>query len=189
MAAAKIEAMWDMDGRDHPVLVLEKKRGKINLAEVEDLLRYSKNGAFQGNYVLLIRAGEATCGGSGWIDDLEEPKGDQWALYQVEAEEPCPVCGQLAPPFEWCPMCGESLTGKDLNAEQAMGNAEFLLESMKREALRMIESTDLQETRKAWYHSHLGALDFARQMGLITEERRQQLYKQFQREANNGKDR
>ena len=25
MAAAKIEAMWDMDGRDHPVLVLEKK--------------------------------------------------------------------------------------------------------------------------------------------------------------------
>ena len=35
----------------------------------------------------------------------------------------------------------------------------------------------------AWYHSHLGSLDFARQMGLITEERRQQLYKEF------GKDR
>ena len=33
-------------------------------AEVEDLLRYSKSGAFQGNYVLIIRAGEATCGGS-----------------------------------------------------------------------------------------------------------------------------
>lgn len=188
MASAKIEAMWDMDGRDHPVLVVEKKRGKINLAEVEDLLRYSKSGAFQGNYVLIIRAGEATCGGSGWMDE-EEPKGDQWELYQVEAEEPCPVCGQLAPPFEWCPMCGESLTGKELNAEQAMGNAEFILESMKREAIRMIESTDLQETRKAWYHSHLGSLDFARQMGLITEERRQQLYKKFQREANNGKDR
>ena len=60
MAAAKIEAMWDMDGRDHPVLILEKKRGKINLAEVEDLLRYSKSGAFHGNYVLLFRAGDAT---------------------------------------------------------------------------------------------------------------------------------
>ena len=30
----KIKVMWDMDGRDHPVLVLEKKRGKINLAAV-----------------------------------------------------------------------------------------------------------------------------------------------------------
>lgn len=35
MAAAKVEAMWDMDGMDHPVLVVEKKRGKLNLAEVE----------------------------------------------------------------------------------------------------------------------------------------------------------
>ena len=121
--------------------------------------------------------------------DEEEPKGDQWSLYQVEAGEPCPVCGELAPPFEWCPTCGESLTGKDLNAEQAMERAEYLLSSMKHEALRMIESTDLQETRKAWYHSHLGSLDFARQIGLITEERRQQLYKEFQKEANHGADR
>ena len=96
---------------------------------------------------------------------------------------------KLAPPFEWCPTCGESLTGKDLNAEQAMERAEYLLSSMKHEALRMIESTDLQETRKAWYHSHLGSLDFARQIGLITEERRQQLYKEFQKEANHGADR
>ncbi len=184
--AAKVEAMWDMDGMDHPVLVVEKKRGKLNLAEVEDLLRYKKSGAFQGNYVLIIRATEATCGGSGWTDE-KEPKGDQWSLYMVESEEPCPVCGELAPPFEWCPMCGKSLTGKDLNAEQAMGNTEHLLESMKREALRMIEKTDRQETRAAWYHSHLGSLDFARQIGLITEERRQELYKQFQKEANHGK--
>ena len=34
MAAAKVEAMWDMDGMDHPVLVVEKKRGKLNLAEL-----------------------------------------------------------------------------------------------------------------------------------------------------------
>lgn len=48
MAAAKVEAMWDMDGRDHPVLVVEKKRGKLNLAEVEDLLRYSKKRSISG---------------------------------------------------------------------------------------------------------------------------------------------
>lgn len=121
--------------------------------------------------------------------DEEEPKGDQWSLYQVEAGEPCPVCGKLAPPFEWCPTCGESLTGKDLNAEQAMGNAEYILEVMKRETIHAIESAERQEARKAWYYSHLGSLDFARQIGLITEERRQQLYKEFQKEADHGEDR
>ncbi len=171
MAAAKIEAMWDCDMHDNSILVLEKKRGKLNLSEVGDFLRYEKSGSFQGHWAMIINATEATCGGSGWMYE-EEPKGDQWELYRVEQGEPCPVCRKLAPPFEWCPMCGESLTGKDLNAEQAMERAEYLLSSMKHEALRMIESTDLQETRKAWYHSHLGSLDFARQIGLITEERR-----------------
>lgn len=31
----------------------------------------------------------------------------------------------------------------------------------------------------AWYYSHLGSLDFARQIGFISEERRQELYKEF----------
>lgn len=176
-----IEAVWDQDAHDNNILVLEKAEGKINLGEAEDLLRNSKNGSFQGNYVMIIRASEEKI--------MENPEGDQWILYKAEAGEPCPVCGELAPPFEWCPMCGESLTGKDLNAEQAMEKAEYLLSSMKHEAQRMIESTDLQETRKAWYHSHLGSLDFARQIGLITEERRRQLYKEFQREANHEENR
>ena len=31
-------------------------------------------------------------------------------------------------------------------------------------------------SRLAWYWSHIGAIDLARQMGVITEERRQELY-------------
>ncbi len=68
--------------------------------------------------------------------------------------------------------------------------AEKLLEAMKKEAVNMIKSTGFQETKKAWYHSHLGSIDFARQMGLISEKRRQQLYKEFKEELKEaGNDR
>lgn len=63
-----------------------------------------------------------------------------------------------------------------------IGDAEKLLEAMKKEAINMIKSSGIQETQKAWYHSHLGSIDFARQMGLITEQRRMQLYKEFEKE-------
>lgn len=65
--------------------------------------------------------------------------------------------------------------------------AEKLLEAMKQETIHMIKSTGIQETRKAWYHSHLGSIDFARQMGLISEERRRQLYKEFNTELKEEK--
>lgn len=45
----------------------------------------------------------------------------------------------------------------------------------------MIESTHVLSATNAWYYSHLGSLDFARQMGLISEERRQELYHEFSR--------
>jgi hypothetical protein len=53
---------------------------------------------------------------------------------------------------------------------------------MRREATEMIRAGSTYEGKMAWYHSHLGSLDFARQMGLITEERRQQLYKEFSKD-------
>ena len=65
----------------------------------------------------------------------------------------------------------------------AVEKAENLLESMKQEALREIGRTDRQEIAAAWFHSHLGSLDFARQAGLITENRRRRLYREFQAEA------
>ena len=36
MAAAKIEAFWDQDLYDNSILIISKKRGKLNMAEVED---------------------------------------------------------------------------------------------------------------------------------------------------------
>ena len=70
---------------------------------------------------------------------------------------------------------------------QLSKTAEELLEAMKTESLRMIKSTHVLSVKNAWYYSHLGSLDFARQMGLISEERRQELYREFSKaiESNN----
>lgn len=59
--------------------------------------------------------------------------------------------------------------------------AEEHLEAMKAESLRMIQATKDPSVKKAWYNSHLGSLDFAKEMGLISEERRQELYREFSR--------
>lgn len=58
---------------------------------------------------------------------------------------------------------------------------EAILEGMAEESLRMIHSTGMSDAKNAWYYSHLGSLDFAMQMGLISEKRRQELYREFNR--------
>ena len=40
----------------------------------------------------------------------------------------------------------------------------------------MIAASSKEDGRVAWYWSFIGSLDMARQLGLITEERRQELY-------------
>lgn len=85
MAAAKIEAMWDQDAFGNHLLIISKKRGKLNLEEVGDFLRYSTSGRLQGHYVVVINATEATCGAQWGFD--EAPQGDTWELYQVEEGE------------------------------------------------------------------------------------------------------
>ena len=67
MAAAKIEAMWDCDMHDNNILVLEKKRGKLNLSEVGDFLRYEKSGRFQGAWVMMCSATESNSGLTGRV--------------------------------------------------------------------------------------------------------------------------
>lgn len=176
------EPLWS----GHMNRVYISKVFKLNLDEIGDFLRYSPLGIYQGNYVAIIRATKTTCGVSGWMDD-EVPHGDQVELYQVEPGESCPVCGNTAPDSQWCPECGASLTPDGPTKQQAIENAEKLLGVMKAEAVRMIKNSDIQETRKAWYHSHLGSIDFARQIGLITEERRQQLYKEFDKELKENR--
>jgi predicted Rossmann-fold nucleotide-binding protein len=63
--------------------------------------------------------------------------------------------------------------------------AEELLEAMKTEYLRRIESAHVLSVKNAWYYSYLGSLDFARQMGLISEEHRQELCREFSKAITN----
>ncbi len=178
MALAKIEAAWDMDAYGDSVLLLSRKRGKLGLEEVEDFLRYSPSAAYQGNWVILIRAGEETCGDPGWLV-MEEPKGDLWELYKVESGEKCPVCRREIPDSQWCPSCGEPFNGEGPTKQEALENVEKVLGVMKKESVHCIKTSDKEQVKKAWYYSHLGSIDLARQMGLITEERRKQLYREF----------
>ncbi len=67
--------------------------------------------------------------------------------------------------------------------------AEEHLEAMKAESLRMIQTTKNPSVKKAWYYSHLGSLDFAKEMGFISEERRKELYKEFDRAIESDKKR
>ena len=54
------------------------------------------------------------------------------------------------------------------------------LETLRREAERCIKNPNsAQAARLAWYWSHIGSIDLARQLGLITEERRTELYEEM----------
>lgn len=111
MAKAKITAGFEHDYLDNAVVRIKKNRGKLTLNEIEDVLRHSGNGMFQGHYIIVINASEASCGGSDYWE-MEEPVGDVVDLYVVSQEDKCPVCNKYVPPFEWCPHCGEPWKGK-----------------------------------------------------------------------------
>lgn len=86
-----------------------------------------------------------------------------------KAIDDCPICGKFIPPFQYCPSCGAKWSDADQNVET-------LLASMMEETRRMIAASSKEDGRVAWYWSFIGSLDMARQLGLITEERRQELY-------------
>lgn len=56
---------------------------------------------------------------------------------------------------------------------------EACLASMQDEAVREIGRAKTQKAKLAWYWTHVGALDLARQLGVITEARRQELCNEF----------
>lgn len=62
--------------------------------------------------------------------------------------------------------------------------AEELLESMKKESIYYIQVSEEIASKKAWYYSHLGSLDFARMIGLISEDRRRELEMEFKEIAD-----
>lgn len=53
------------------------------------------------------------------------------------------------------------------------------LASMKEEAAREISRLSSRDAKLAWYWTHIGAIDLARQLDLITDDRRQELYEEF----------
>lgn len=61
-------------------------------------------------------------------------------------------------------------------------DARAVLERMKEESVRMVRQAETEGAKKAWYYSHLGSIDFARQIGVITEEERNELYYKFRGE-------
>lgn len=162
------------DHNDIPCIVIKKKRGKLALDEIQDILRFEDYQQWNGQYVLFLNCSEATLGGNGCWDLLDEPPGDTVMLYEVAGNEECPVCRSNLPPFSYCPSCG-------MPWSDSVKNIETLLSSMRQEAARNIRDPKASgASRLAWYWSHIGAIDLARQMGVITEDRRQALYEEMQ---------
>lgn len=69
---------------------ITKKRGKLTLDEIEDLLRYENGQSWCGHYIILLNCSEATLEGSSWFVE-EEPKGDVVYLHKIEGDDSCPV--------------------------------------------------------------------------------------------------
>ena len=104
---------------------------------------------------------------------MEDDPGDTITLYEIADSGECPVCSAFLPPFQYCPSCGSSWTHEERNIET-------LLADRRREAERCIKNPNsAQAARLAWYWSHIGSIDLARQLGLITEERRTELYEEM----------
>ena len=170
-----IEMSWVYDYMNRMGLEIKKKRSKLTLDEIEDLLRYEDGQRYCGHYAIILNCSEATVDGGGLY--LEEgQKGDVAILYQIAEGETCPVCGKYTPPFEYCPSCGAAWKDMDKDVEK-------LIAAMRAEAERAIRSENENQTqdgRLAWYWSYIGALDMAQQLGMITDKRRQELYKEVE---------
>lgn len=163
----------EYDWHDRPCVVIRKRRGKLTLAEVKEILHFEDNHRWNGYYILPLNCTESTLGGNGCFDLMDEPPGDAVTLYELEEGDTCPVCASALPPFRYCPNCGSTWS-------EVGQNIEMLLTEMQQEAKRGIENPHGTEaSRLAWYWSHIGSLDLAGQLGLITEKRRLELYDQM----------
>ena len=167
-----IEMRWEYDYNDLMVLRIEKKRGKLTLDEIEELLRYEDEQRYCGHYAILLNCSEATVDGGGLY--LEEgQKGDVVPLYQSRMGKPA-RCAASTRRCEYCPSCGTAWKGMDQNVEK-------LIAAMGAEAERAIQSKNENQTqdgRLARYWSYIGTLDMAQQLGMITDKRRQEFYKE-----------
>lgn len=70
----------EYDHHDRSVVRITKRRGKLTLEEVSDLLRTEGWGEWNGYYAIVLNCSEGTLGGNG-LYGYEEPKGDALDLY------------------------------------------------------------------------------------------------------------
>lgn len=159
----------ECDCHGQPVVRITKRRGKLTLEEVSDLLLTEGWGEWHNHYAIVLNCSESALGGND-LFDFGEPKGDALDLYPLENFANCPVCGQMTPPFQYCPNCGASWKDMDDTVEKRLA-------AMREEAEREICKPSLSpEACAAWYWSYIGAVDMTRQLGFITDARRLELY-------------
>lgn len=106
-----IKISLQYDSMNRLCLRIEKQRGKLTLEEITELLQYEAGQQYCGHYAIMLNCSEEAIGGNGLYFE-EDQKGDVVDLYPIESEEPCPVCSQHTPPFDYCPNCG--MPWKDL---------------------------------------------------------------------------
>lgn len=170
---------WDSDIHENPVVLIQNRRGHLTMDEIRDILQYEGGGTWNGHYAMLLNCSEGTVGVGGLFSD--EPEGDSIELYQLESGAECPVCGQMLPPFDYCPNCGMDWTDMENSAEKPLA-------VMRQQAAWEIHKPDLApEARAAWYWSCIGAVDMARMMNFITEERRRELYQMVEKLMPDGR--
>lgn len=165
-----ITMTWRYDNQNRMLLQIVKKRGKLTLEEIQDLLRYEDGQRYCGHYAIFLNCSEETLGGNGLFE--AEQNGDAVDLYEIEHEGSCPICGKYIPPFEYCPSCGVNWRDTDKDIEKILYNT-------RREAENTIKSINPNATRDcrvAWYWTYIGEIDMAVHLGLITNERRKELY-------------
>lgn len=85
----------EYDRLDRPCVVIRKKRGKLSVDEIEEILRYEDFQQWNGHYVLLLNCTEATLGGNGCWDLLDEQPGDMVRLYEVTASRNVPFASPI----------------------------------------------------------------------------------------------
>ena len=112
-----ISVTRDYDYHNTPCVVITKKRGKLTIPEITDILHYEDQQRWSGRYALLLDCTEVTMGGNGCLDMMDERPGDAVVLYELEEGEPCPVCNASLPPFQYCPTCGSAWAENGTNIE------------------------------------------------------------------------
>lgn len=165
-----IERTYDL--HDRLIVRILKRRGRLTLEEVSDLLRLEGGGEWSGWYAVLLNCTEGTIGGNG-LYDSDDPKGDAVDLYEINEGDDCPICGKFIPPFQYCPSCGAKWSDAGQIAKLMQNgptlmiahNAQFdacflrgLLRGQKVGRIDWLDSLTVYKDRRAYPHKLANAI-------------------------------